>query len=608
MKRTALIVSGVAGVVTLLAAHVVSQPPAGPREGFGGRPPSRIVEALDSNRDGVLSADELQRATESLLKLDVNKDGRLSEDEFRPQNARAGAGEGTRGPLGPRPVPAEAEPAPAAAARPGPRLATRGALQPAGDGKLPFAMTGDAVEGVLGDPLRELNGRGVRLMSGEDRNQDGKVAGAVTCTLTGVKREPGRWYRVRVNGLAQPGFAVERDELFIKVEFFKDDGRNSLDFVQKSIYGQVELERKSLADSGTNKSLGPATWRNYSIDVRTPFAEVDTLQVSVGMANGKGVGPLSEFWVAELEVVPIPDPADYQAPVRTTTGSEPPALQRLVKLGGRWYFDPRDGEPRPTQFDHSNVDRLYYLSDRLETPFVGNTSAWLRRGYRDIEGNPVEQDRWVDDSVVVSFTETHLVVRSKNLPNHPVAVFPDRSRFLDGNPNVIRERRDTWHLPLNPQPNANRPTAMTLENKRGLPMGPIGIAMNGVVFYNPFDHIAEADAVWRLDRCCGHPSPNSQYHYHKYPVCVNTPWADDGAGHSPLIGFAFDGFPVYGPYEAAGELAKDSTSNPLNEYNAHEDAARGPHYHVTPGKFPHIIGGYWGEMESSNRAPRRGPR
>jgi hypothetical protein len=207
---------------------------------------------------------------------------------------------------------------------------------------------------------------------------------------------------------------------------------------------------------------------------------------------------------------------------------------------------------------------------------------------------------------VISFTEKHLVMKSKNLPNHPTAVFPDRSRFLDGNPNFIQEQRDTWFIPLEPKENPQR-VAMTMVNKRALPMGPIGVALNGVVFFNPFDHIADADAVWRLDRCCGHPSPFSSYHYHKYPVCVNTPWADDGAAHSPLIGFAFDGFPVYGPYESAGVLAKDSKANPLNEYNLHADDARGPHYHVTPGKFPHIIGGYWGEVDASNRPTKKGP-
>ena len=137
-------------------------------------------------------------------------------------------------------------------------------------------------------------------------------------------------------------------------------------------------------------------------------------------------------------------------------------------------------------------------------------------------------------------------------------------------------------------------------------MGPIGLALNGVVFFNPFDHLLDEDAVWRLDRCCGHPSPNSMYHYHKYPVCVKSPWTDDGEDHSPLIGFAFDGYPVYGPYESEGVLAKDLKNNSLNDFNIHRDEDRGWHYHVTPGRFPHIIGGYWGVADARNQQ-RRGP-
>ena len=126
-----------------------------------------------------------------------------------------------------------------------------------------------------------------------------------------------------------------------------------------------------------------------------------------------------------------------------------------------------------------------------------------------------------------------------------------------------------------------------------------------MVLFNPFDQSQEEDALWRLDRCCGHPAPNSLYHYHKYPACVKSPWCDDGGEHSPLIGFALDGFAVYGPYEAAHELAKDSRTNPLNEFNVHRDDERGWHYHVTPGKFPHIVGGFWGEVDPSACAAGR---
>jgi hypothetical protein len=88
---------------------------------------------------------------------------------------------------------------------------------------------------------------------------------------------------------------------------------------------------------------------------------------------------------------------------------------------------------------------------------------------------------------------------------------------------------------------------------------------------------------------------------------VNSPWADEGKQHSPLIGFAFDGFPVYGPYVAKDLMAKDATGEQaLNDFNIHNDKDRGWHYQVTPGKFPYIIGGYWGTEDP--RDAQRGPR
>jgi hypothetical protein len=38
------------------------------------------------------------------------------------------------------------------------------------------------------------------------------------------------------------------------------------------------------------------------------------------------------------------------------------------------------------------------------------------------------------------------------------------------------------------------------------------------------------------------------YHYHQQPALLRQQFGDDGSHHSPLLGFAFDGFPVYGPY------------------------------------------------------------
>ena len=182
-------------------------------------------------------------------------------------------------------------------------------------------------------------------------------------------------------------------------------------------------------------------------------------------------------------------------------------------------------------------------------------------------------------------------MRSQGYPNHPTAVFPN-----SGNPNSIRVQDFTFRLPLEPK------LGDTITR---IPMGPIGAALNGVVFFNPFErggmNAVEGYSEEWLDSWCGHPQQTGVYHYHKYPSCVKSPFADDGQQHSPIIGFAWDGFPVYGPYEAAGVKAKDLKGDQaLDICNGHKDDLRGYHYHVTPGRFPYIIGGYAGVVETSN--------
>jgi hypothetical protein len=184
-----------------------------------------------------------------------------------------------------------------------------------------------------------------------------------------------------------------------------------------------------------------------------------------------------------------------------------------------------------------------------------------------------------------------LIIESQGYPNHPTAIFPNA-----GNPNTIRVQNFRFRLPLEPR--------LSADISR-LPMGPIGMALNGVVFFNPFEQggmnaVAGYSEVW-LDSCCGHPQQTGVYHYHKYPVCVKSPFRDDGQQHSPIIGFAFDGFPVYGPWESADLQAKDlQGGQALDVCNGHSDSQRGYHYHVTPGRFPYVLGGYRGVVEASN--------
>jgi hypothetical protein len=64
-------------------------PPPGDGAGASGqdkhhRPVPPIIAALDTNGDGIISADEIANASASLLKLDKNGDGKLTMDELRP--------------------------------------------------------------------------------------------------------------------------------------------------------------------------------------------------------------------------------------------------------------------------------------------------------------------------------------------------------------------------------------------------------------------------------------------------------------------------------------------------------------------------------------------
>jgi hypothetical protein len=58
--------------------------PPGPPPGHRPPPPPPVIAALDANRDGKLSAEELTDATDALLELDENGDGELSPQELHP--------------------------------------------------------------------------------------------------------------------------------------------------------------------------------------------------------------------------------------------------------------------------------------------------------------------------------------------------------------------------------------------------------------------------------------------------------------------------------------------------------------------------------------------
>lgn len=508
-----------------------------------------------------------------------------------------------------------------------------------GSGKpVGYELSGGATyQRALLDPRADAAGHGIALGSAAGGGPQ-PSSGAVSQTVA-IDSHQGRAFCFRFRGLPQDGFTVADDGLYMAVAFSGDSGRTVYDAKRKQLYPLVQQARRDLSKNGDGRVGGAAVWRDYVLTFYVPFPQVDQLTLTVNWkrdgaptitsnapeagARPSGPGRRGEppvkridtaggsFLVSDLRLTRLPEPVKSKTQEVLTVIQ--PAAGELLPLGGRWSYHAKPGETQaPALFDHTNAARLLYRdgpNGGYTAPFAGNVSASLHAGNKDLSGHLVTADQTVADNVTVRFEASSLVLHTHGIPNHPTGRFPEDGVGPGFNPSHIQEQDETYYLPLEPKMNPAHLVTTSDNSNRALNMGPIGVAVNGVVFFNPFD-AGSMDASNIMDRCCGHPNQDGQYHYHKYPICLNSPWSDEGNAHSPLLGWAFDGFPIYGPYESANVMAKDVTGTAaLNTFNLHYDEQRGWHYHVTPGAFPYLIGGYWGQVVRRNvHLPRgRGP-
>jgi hypothetical protein len=111
------------------------------------------------------------------------------------------------------------------------------------------------------------------------------------------------------------------------------------------------------------------------------------------------------------------------------------------------------------------------------------------------------------------------------------------------------------YLPADPTPNSAQCEA-------GL--GTTGLMVNGTSVFGWGDGMSHGNNIWYnlapiaeqydVDVCGGHAA-QGEYHHHFYTSCLADLVADKADDHSPIYGFAADGYPLYGPYESSGVLA-----------------------------------------------------
>lgn len=148
--------------------------------------------------------------------------------------------------------------------------------------------------------------------------------------------------------------------------------------------------------------------------------------------------------------------------------------------------------------------------------------------------------------VEISIQGRWRIIEANGVSAHKTGAFPN-----PGNPHRIKTQRYKYRVPATPQITV-KSTPVTLQN--------FGVGINGV----PFDPSAAEwylgiRGLWRYEALSGaiplgvddnfaHVQPNGAYHYHGLPTGLLARLQVTPQRHSPLIGWAADGFPIYALY------------------------------------------------------------
>ncbi len=213
------------------------------------------------------------------------------------------------------------------------------------------------------------------------------------------------------------------------------------------------------------------------------------------------------------------------------------------------------------------------------TQWLQNTTGITGRHY--VAGNSTPIVDAVQANVQsVKYNTTHAYISATGIPAYITGP------FQDGNPSLATAQNKIFKVSLNPTQNTGTPTATTGGN--------IGIFINGVALFDYRDGVAwnnttnalcggpgnppcpggpNTTQAWNRDAVIAekagfdcakaHPAMGN-YHHHQNPSAFNLDlnvisnvcdlyladglYVIDSTVHSPLLGYAYDGFPIYGAY------------------------------------------------------------
>lgn len=208
-------------------------------------------------------------------------------------------------------------------------------------------------------------------------------------------------------------------------------------------------------------------------------------------------------------------------------------------------------------------------------------------------------DAGFDDSVTVTCTDDHAIISSDTYPDHELM-----TGIVGTNEQVPVPAEYGAPIILNPVL-GDRPLTRDAA---------LGVAVNGVPIYDytAGGEMTEADLAHhqahhdtfqtkQLDVCGGHAGRGDDYHYHMAPTCMIEQM--ENKGDDAIIGWAFDGYPIYGNNNPDGSPI---AGGDLDICNGQPDATFGYRYHTSDGS-PYIVQCLMGQVAEFGRLPRVGP-
>jgi len=230
-------------------------------------------------------------------------------------------------------------------------------------------------------------------------------------------------------------------------------------------------------------------------------------------------------------------------------------------------------------------------ADALVREQTGSTpvNTWPAAGLPNVNNGGATQATPVfSDVQKIAYTANNLYIESSGLASHIMGPW-----YL-GNGNIFGR----WPLDLNNRVRITRnPVPATPATQDLTPLGWMGSFVNGAAMFNLLDGFSYSpnvgmnggdsntagDDIWfrnaepaegpTFDPAGAHQPANGLYHYHISPFALRFQLGDNisynaatetysedtsNLTHSPLLGFAFDGYPVYGPYGYSSAMNPNS--------------------------------------------------